>query len=403
MGRREIGFHRIIPSDCQNLYNAVIMPQTTFDAVVVGAGGMGSATMFELARRGLSVLALEQFPLVHDQGSSHGQTRIIRRAYYEDPAYVPLVRRAFERWYDLEQRVGRHLLSECGCMNIGPPDGEIVLGVQASARTHSLAVDFLEAPTLRESFPQFRFGDKYVAVLERDAGFLYVEECVRAHLDAARELGATIHSEEAVISWQSSNAGISVTTNKDTYHAAKLVLTAGPWAGKLLAEHGAVLRVMRQVPLWFQTTNDALFRRDVFPAFIADTPLGHFYGLPLIDHKGLKVARHYGQPELTEPDSIQPTPQPEDEAPVREFLNAYLPAVSGPLQYAQTCIYTLTPDRHFLIDLHPEYPNVAVAAGFSGHGFKFAALVGEVLADLVETGRTTWEIDLFRFERFATQ
>src|SRR5687768_4929100 len=178
------------------------MPHPTFDVIVVGAGGMGSAAAFELARRGRSVLALEQFPLIHDRGSSHGQSRIIRRAYYEHPAYVPLARRAFERWYDLEQRTGRHLLTECDCLCIGPPDGEVVRGVLASAREHHLHVDRLDSTALRERFPQFRFDEGYVGVLERGAGFLYVEDCVRAHLEAAQSVGAVIQSDEPVVGWR---------------------------------------------------------------------------------------------------------------------------------------------------------------------------------------------------------
>jgi len=186
------------------------MSQTTLDVIVVGAGGMGAAAAFELARRGRSVLALEQFPLVHDRGSSHGHTRIIRRAYYEHPNYVPLVLRAFERWYDLEQRTGRHLLTECPCLSIGQPNGEVVKGVLAAAREHGLAVDRLLPVDLSTQFPQFRFDEGYVGVLERDAGFLYVEDCVLAHLDAARALGATIQPEEPVIGWKANGNGVTV-------------------------------------------------------------------------------------------------------------------------------------------------------------------------------------------------
>jgi sarcosine oxidase len=375
------------------------MAQSTFDVIVIGAGGMGSAAAFELARRGRSVLALEQFPLVHDRGSSHGQTRIIRRAYYEHPAYVPLVRRAFERWYDLEQRTGRHLLTECECLSIGTPDGEVVTGVLTSAREHKLDVELFNAAALRNRYPQFRISPDYCGVLEHDAGFLYVEECVRAHLDQARTLGATICAEEPVTGWTSDAKSVRVTTVKGVYHAAALVLTAGPWAGPLLAGLGSRLRVMRQTMLWFGTTDDARFRRDVFPIFLADVPGGPFYGLPVIDGRGLKIARHYGAPELNHPDEIDRVVWPHDEPPVRQFLDSYMPEVNGPLKFAQTCIYTLSPDRHFVIDLHPDHRNVAVAAGFSGHGFKFASVVGEVLADLVESGRTSWPIDMFKFAR----
>ncbi|MBO0697095.1 MAG: N-methyl-L-tryptophan oxidase [Zavarzinella sp.] len=377
------------------------MPHSTFDVIVVGAGGMGSAAAFELARRGRSVLALEQFPLVHDRGSSHGHTRIIRRAYYEHPAYVPLVRRAFERWYDLEQLTGRHLLTECDCLGIGPPDGEVVTGVLASAREHGLAVESLDPANLWARFPQFRFDDGYVGVLERGAGFLYVEDCVRAHLDAARSLGASVQADEAVTGWRSDGRSVVVATTKGDYRAAALVLTAGPWAGGLLARHGAPLRVMRQTMLWFGTADDAAFRRDRFPIFLAEVPDGPFYGLPVIDGRGLKVARHYGAPELSAPDEVERAVRPADEPPVRRFLDTYLPNVNGPLRYGQTCIYTLTPDRHFLIDRHPEHPNVVVAGGFSGHGFKFAPVVGEVVADLVEAGQTRWPIEMFAFARLS--
>jgi sarcosine oxidase len=377
------------------------MAHAAFDVIVIGAGGMGSAAAFELARRGRSVLVLEQFPLVHDRGSSHGHTRIIRRAYYEHPAYVPLVRRSFERWYDLEQRTGRHLLTECDCLCIGSPGGEVVNGVLASAREHSLAVDRLGPADLRGQYPQFQFDDGYVGVLESDAGFLYVEDCVWAHLDAARTLGASIQADEAVTGWESDGRVVTVTTGKSEYHAAGLVLTAGPWAGRMLAGRGSALRVMRQSILWFGTADDGAFRRDRFPIFLAEVPGGPFYGLPVIDGRGLKVARHYGATELHAPEEVERAIRPADEAPVRQFLETYLPAVNGPLRYGQTCMYTLTPDRHFLIDRHPDHANVAVAAGFSGHGFKFASVVGEILADLVDTGRTAWPIGMFSFDRLG--
>ncbi|HVK12558.1 MAG TPA: N-methyl-L-tryptophan oxidase [Gemmataceae bacterium] len=377
------------------------MPQPEFDVIVIGAGGMGSAATYELARRGLSVLALEQFSLVHDRGSSHGHTRIIRRAYYEHPGYVPLVRRAFERWYDLEQRTGRHLLTECGCLGVGPADGEVVAGVLASAREHGLAVEQYDAAGLHDRFPQFRFGDGYAAVLERDAGFLYVEDCVRAHLDAAWALGAAIHAEEPVTGWGADGTGVTVTTTKGTYHAARLVLTAGPWSSELLAARGAALRVMRQTMLWFGPTDPGRFRRDVFPIFLAEVPDGPFYGLPAVDGRGVKVARHYGAAEQTSPADLDREPRPADGDTVRRFLTTHLPAAAGPLTDARTCIYTLTPDRHFLIDRHPDLEQVAVAAGFSGHGFKFAPVVGEILADLAESGTTKWDIGMFRFERFG--
>jgi sarcosine oxidase len=374
---------------------------STFDVIVLGVGGMGSAACFELARRGHRVLGLEQFPIVHDRGSSHGQTRIIRTAYYEHPDYVPLLRRAFERWYELERLRGIHLLTECGCLSIGRSDSEVVAGVRQSATQHGLAIESFEAREFRRRFPQFSFSEEYTAVLEHQAGFLYVEECVRAHIDAARSLGVQIHAEEPAHEWRATGDGVTVTTSKGTYRAGKIVITAGPWAGQILDELGANLRVMRQTLLWFGTANDGAFQRDRFPIYIAGVPEGHFYGLPVIDSAGHKVARHYGAPELLSPEQIDREVRLADELPVRAFLNAHLPAVNGPLNRAQTCIYTLSPDRHFIIDVHPRHRNVVFAAGFSGHGFKFAPVVGEVLADLLESGRSSLPVEMFRVDRFG--
>jgi sarcosine oxidase len=379
------------------------MSQRTFDTIVLGAGGMGSAATLELARRGRSVLALEQFSFGHDRGSSHGQTRIIRKAYFEHPAYVPLVRHAFDRWHDLEQQSGRHLLTSCPCLNIGRPDGEIVSGVLASATEHQLAVDRLDAKQLRDAYPQYRLGEEFVAVLERDAGYLHVEECVRTPLDLARQAGAILLDNEPVRQWTSDGRSVRVTTDRDTYSAKSLVVTAGPWAKSMLAELHLPLTVMRQNLLWFGTDSPQRFRRDRFPIFIAELPGGSFYGLPMIDPRGLKIAQHYGQPEVGSPEEIDRGYREGDELPVRQFLRAHLPEVNGPLSDSQRCIYTLTPDRHFVIDCHPEHPNVAIAAGFSGHGFKFASAVGDVLADLATEGRTSWDIGHFRLGRLPKQ
>ena len=386
-----------------NIIFGLLMSSTSFDTIVLGVGGMGSAACFELARRGHRVLGLEQFSLVHDRGSSHGQTRIIRTAYHEHPDYVPLVRRAFERWYELERLRGVHLLTECGCLTLGKPDSEIVTGVQASARQHSLLIEPLSASDLRKRFSPFRFSDEYVGVLEHRAGFLYVEECVRAHIEAARQFGAIIRAEEPVLSWKATANEVAVTTAQGTYRAAKLVIAAGPWATRLLAELGSNLRVMRQTLLWFGTEDDRAFQRDRFPIYISQVPEGEFYGLPIIDGLGHKVARHYGAPEVHSPEEIDREVRPQDELPVRDFLKRHLPTANGPVKRAQTCIYTLSPDRHFIIDLHPEYANVAFAAGFSGHGFKFASVVGEILADLAERGTTDQPIDLFRQKRFLKE
>jgi sarcosine oxidase len=377
------------------------MTHPTYDAIVLGVGGMGSAAVFELARRGRRVLGLEQFSLVHDRGSSHGQTRVIRKAYAEHPDYVPLLRRAYERWYDLEQRQELHLFTECGCLSIGRPDGDLVPGVRRAAEIHQLPIEELGPADLRRRYSAFHFGDGYEAVLERDAGFLAVEECVRAFIREAQRLGADIRANEPVLSWQATGHGVVVRTAQQEYRADRLVITAGAWAAAVLRDLGLPLTVSRKVLLWFGTSDDRLFRRDVFPVYMAEMPEGFFYGFPVVDRLGHKVARHDSIAPIDNPASLDRSVSAADEAECRPFVRAYLPAADGPLRQGKVCMYTLTPDHHFVIDVHPAHPQVAIAAGFSGHGFKFASAVGLILADLAEQGQTDLPIGMFRMGRFG--
>ena len=375
----------------------------TADAIILGLGGMGSAAAYHLARRGHSVLGFEQYSFGHDRGSSHGHTRIIRTAYYEHPSYVPLVRRAFTLWSELEENENarRRLLTPCPCLNIGPPDGEVILGVQAAAREHDLSIEMLSAQEIERSFPAFRMPDRFVGVVEPHAGILAVEECVLAHHRAAVQTGhADLRADERVVSWKPVGDGVEVRTTLGTYTAAKLIVTAGAWAGQMLADIGLPLTVMRQVMHWFDAEPTGPFGLGQFPIFLVEAPEGAFYGLPSFDERGFKCARHYGAPELASPDEIDWKTGPLDELAVRPFLNCYLPT-AGECSASQVCMYTLTPDRHFIIDVHPEYPQVVLASGFSGHGFKFAPTVGEIIADLAADGRTEHAIELFRLNRFG--
>jgi sarcosine oxidase len=370
-----------------------------FDVIILGVGGMGGAAAAALARRGRRVLGLEQFAVGHDLGSSHGATRVIRTAYYEHPDYVPLARRAFQRWHELEQRTGKHLVTKCPCLSIGQPDGELITGVRRAAAEHALTIETLAPENMRGRFPQFRFDDSYVGVLEHEAGFVYVDDCVRAFAADARAHGATIREGEPVLAWEASAGGVTVCTQQATYNADRLIIAVGGWATQLLGTLGKKLSVMRQVVFWLAPHDGSQFCRDRFPVYLADVPGGPFYGIPAIDPRGHKLARHYGAPELRHPDEVERTVTPADEVPVRDFVRRHLPGADGPRRDASVCIYTLSPDRHFVIDLHPEHANVAVATGFSGHGFKFAPAVGEMLADLVETGKTELPNKLFRFSR----
>lgn len=281
------------------------------------------------------------------------------------------------------------------------PTGELIRGVERAAAEHGLGVEKLDGAALRGVFPQFAFDGDFVGLVEREAGVLAVEDCVKAFAGEAVRLGAVLHETERATAWRADGAGVAVTTERGTYRAAKLVVTAGPWAGEWLRSSHR-LTLMRQVMLWFAPHEPAEFRRDRFPVFIAETPAGHFYGMPMFGPDGVKVARHYGAPEVAEIAGIGRDVTADDEGPLWDFVRKHVPKIAGRLRHAKTCIYTLTPDRHFVIDVHPEFPQVAVAAGFSGHGFKFAAVVGEVLADLATNGRTELPVALFRLGRFAT-
>ncbi len=413
---------------------------TVYDVIVVGLGVMGAATCAALARRGRRVLGLEQFVTPHELGSSHGRTRIIRTAYYEHPAYVPLVRRSFELWYELEQLSGRRLLVECPCLSIARPDSAMLAGLRASVQAHGLAAEELSAAEIRRRYPPLRLGEEFVGILERQAGYLAVEPCVCALWQTAQAAGAALHFCERLEQWEASERSVRVVTERGTYYAATLVLTPGPWAPPLLARWGVPLAVMRQVTVWFDVgPRRERFRRDRFPIFIAEVPLvpsagsnagsgaasgtgshagadpsfgagpglaataktAAFYGLPMVDERGLKLARHYGAAELPSLAAMAREVTEADIATVRSFAAAYLPDAATAPARGTVCPYTVTPDRHFLIDRHPESPAVLLACGFSGHGFKFAPVIGEILADLATDGRTPHDIELFRLRRFA--
>jgi sarcosine oxidase len=373
---------------------------TKTDVIVIGAGGMGSSLTAELAHRGYRVRAFEQFSPVHDQGSSHGHSRIIREAYYEHPSYVPLVRRSFVLWRELEQRTGQRLLLDSPCLNIGTPESEVVRGVLSSAREHHLPIETLHSKQLSGRFPQFQFGEEYVGILEQRAGILSVEECVRSYLNVAANSGAEIHAPEPVLSWSANDTGCTVTTSKGNYHSRYLALTAGAWMGAVMAHWGQPLRLMRQTMHWYEGNES--FAAGRLPVFLADTPEGYFYGVPYVDSQGVKVAQHYGAPEVGSPLGIDRAIISEDRVAIDQFVQDHLPGM-GPWRSAQACIYTLTPDRHFLLGRHPDHANVVLAGGFSGHGFKFAPVVGEILADLIQKGVTDWPIELFQPNRFRSE
>jgi sarcosine oxidase len=371
-----------------------------FDAIVIGTGGVGSAAMFHLARRGARVLGIDRFPPGHDRGSSHGRTRIIRQAYFEHPDYVPLLFRAYELWAELGERRGRPLLHEIGLLQVGPANGPVLSGVRASARRHRLDVEELNAQQIVERFPGFRANDEWSGLFERRAGYLDVEACVVAHAEEAVKLGAELRTGVEVQGWTPEPGAIEVITSAGRFQAERLIVTAGPWAPQLLQNLGIQLEVRRKPQYWYPA--DEVYRADRgCPAYLFDLPDGIFYGVPAIDAYGLKVAEHTGGPVVADPLSVNRDLDPDDQGRVERFLAAHLPGVRRTLAHHSVCMYTVTSDEHFIVDRHPADPRITFAAGLSGHGFKFTGVLGEALADLTLDGRTELPIGFLALNRPA--
>lgn len=380
---------------------------TTHDVLVCGLGGMGSAAAAHLARRGLRVAGFDAHHPPHDRGASHGSTRIIRQSYFEHPAYVPLLLRAYELWRDLEARRGADLLVETGGLMLGPPSSEVVQGSRRSAETHGLPHEMLSAREIRRRFPAFAVADDIVALHERAAGFLWCERSVQAHLDDAAAAGAELHFEEPVLAWSATEqGGVRVRTPSGEYTAGQLVLAPGPWAPAVLADLGLPIAVTRQVLCWFDPPGGvAPFERERFPIWISEGQgTAPMYGFPAVEgpRGGVKTAFHGGRlAEACTPESVRREITAADSDFLRASLRDLLPGLDGPLLQAATCMYASTPDAHFVISPHPRHPQVQIACGFSGHGFKFCSVVGEVLADLVTRGQSAHDLSLFAPGRFA--
>lgn len=372
-----------------------------YDAIVLGVGGVGSAALCHLAKRGARVLGIERFVPGHDRGSSHGQSRLIRQAYYEHPDYVPLVQRAFELWHELEEESGQSLYREVGLLEVGPRDGEVLSGVRASARLHALPIDELSSSEAQSRFPAFRIPEACEAIFEQRAGYLHVEQAVRAHADLAVRWGAKLRTGEAIRSWRVEGTGVVVETDQDSYQADRLIVTAGAWAGQLLADLGIPLEVRRKPLYWFRTTTNAYRPESGCPGFLFDLSHGCFYGVPQIDSAGVKVAEHTGGSVVRDPLAVDRAVDLQDERRVASFVSEHLPAATTQCTNHTVCMYTMTPDAHFVVDRHPQHPAVSFAAGLSGHGFKFTCVLGEALSQLALDDATPLPIGFLSSKRFA--
>jgi sarcosine oxidase len=369
-----------------------------YDVVVVGVGGMGSAALYHLARRGRRVLGVERFDIPHEHGSSHGLTRIIRLAYFEHPAYVPLMRRAYELWRELERDAGEQLLHVTGIVEAGE---RIYEGTLLACREHALPHEAIDGAEVARRFPAYRLPADLPAIFQPDGGFVLPERCIVSHVEGALSHGAVVRARERVLEWSDTGNGVRVTTERGAVEAERIVLTAGAWSQDVARLPAGMVRGVRQALGWLQPTRPDLFAPERFPVFNLLLDGEHFYGFPAFGIPGFKLGRydHFG--EGGDPDTIPREPTLADEEPLREFAERYFPDGAGPTIALKTCLFEPSPDEHFLIDAHPESPNAVVGAGFSGHGFKFCSVVGEILADLALDGETRHDIEFLRLGRFS--
>jgi sarcosine oxidase len=376
-----------------------------YDVIVIGLGGMGSAVLAHLADRGCRVLGLEQFHPAHARGSSHGDSRIIRQAYYEDPAYVPLLLRAYELWADLAHRTGNSLFLQTGGLMLGYAGSDLVEGSTRSAREHGLPHEVMSPPEIRRRFPAMRPHDDEIALYEPNAGILFPEQCILSHLQMAVTAGAEARFGVQVLGWSTtSEGGVQVQTSQGEVSAERLVICAGAWFNALAPELGLPLKVERNVMHWFKpAANTSDFGPGSLPIYLLQrrgTPF--MYGFPSLPGQGIKAAFHHSE-RYTTVAEIDRRVDPAEAEQVRQALAGLLPDAAGPIQKSVVCMYTNTPDENFVIGPHPEHPQVVVAGGFSGHGFKFCSVVGELIADLTTEGTSRLPMELFTPLRFTRQ
>lgn len=372
----------------------------TAEVIVLGTGGVGSAALYQLARRGVSCLGIDRFPPGHDRGSSHGETRMIRMSYFEHPDYVPLLRKAYSLWDELAETRGESLFHRTGLVYFGAPDGAVLDGIRTSAVEHGLDVESVAAEDVGARFPGFRVPIGARTLFEADAGYLLVEDCVRAHLAEATRLGAQHVHGETIRAWAASDGHVVVETDRDRYEAGSLVVTAGCWAESLLGGLGLKLRVMRKHLHWRLSESDVYRESHGCPCFFFESDGGFFYGFPEREGAGVKVAEHSGGVEIRDPLNDPRAVDEEDAARINAFLDRCLPGVSATRSIRrEVCFYTMSRDEHFIVDRHPEHGNVSFAAGLSGHGFKFAPVLGSALADVATENKTRAEIGFLRLDR----
>jgi sarcosine oxidase len=373
-----------------------------FDVIVVGVGGMGSAACYHLARRGQRLLGLERFDIGHAMGSSHGLTRIIRLAYHESPAYVPLVRRAMDLWRELGDRFGEPLLFTTGSLDAGADGGDFFAGSLAAVEEHHLPHEILTAAEINRRFPAFNLPANHRGLFQPDGGFVASERAILAHVTLAQAAGAEIRARETVREWSPiAGGGVRVRTDRGEYEAGRLVLSPGAWISDLVPELKALAVAERQALGWFQPEHPQRFMPGTMPVAILMVEEGPYFTLPIWGAPAVKIGLHHHRGERGHADALSREATGDDEALLRRCLARYMPDANGPVMMLQTCLYTNTPDEHFLIDTLPGNDDVVIASPCSGHGYKFASVIGEILADLAMQRPPAFDLGMFSLGRFS--
>jgi sarcosine oxidase len=381
---------------------------TSFDAIVIGVGTMGAPACYYLAKRGYKVLGIEQFDITHEFGSHAGQSRIIRKAYFEHPAYVPLLNRAYENWKKIEEESGEQVYYQTGVVYFGQPDRSILHGVKLSADLYHIDVENVNDTDSKKRFSPFNIPNSFKTVFEPEAGFITPEKAIKLYAGQAVKHGAEIHPFEKVIDWKKTGDSIVVNTTKNSYQCNKLIITSGAWSGNMIPRISGKIEVTRQFVAWIKPKNWDDYTLNNFPCWLIDDDErpGCYYGFPILppdkfgEPHGLKIACHYPG-SVTDVDKVNRQNTEEDIENIRYALDKYLPGTFNGMVTTKTCLYASLPDENFIIDKLPGFEkNVVVACGFSGHGFKFASVVGEVLADLAIDGATQQPIEFLNARRF---
>lgn len=398
----------------QDLYNQIqkamerTSDQKNYDVIVLGVGSMGSSACYHLSKMGYKVLGLEQYDIPHELGSHSGQSRIIRKAYGEASDYVPLLERAYQNWKTLESETGHQVYFKTGLVYFGSKTDPFLETVKQSSAKYNIPVNQLSQAECLQRYPQFNLPPDFERLEEPDAGLLTPERAILLMVQEAILKGAVIRTKENVIEWHQANQRITVKTDKGTYQAKKLIITSGPWSGKLIPGLESKITVTRQALAWVKPKKWDDFLIGKFPCWILERGEYDFYGFPILPAGqfggplGLKLALHYPGGEVTDPDRVNRSTFPSDESVLVEFLNEFLPDGYDSTLVMKTCLYSNTPDHNFILDFMPgSDQNVAFAAGFSGHGFKFASVIGEIMADLVIKGSTSLPIEFLKADRFS--